>query len=200
MNPNYQTHTIAHYDTNAQRFSERSLGIDMQQDYERFIKHLPAGALILDAGCGAGRDIKYFKSQGFEVDAFDASAELVAIATRVAKQPVRNSTFAKLSDKARFDGIWASASLLHLNETDLTEALQKLWCALKPGGHMFMSFKYGEGEASSEGRYFLYQTEQTLRARIADLANAKIVELWQSAPRGMLTQTSQWIQVIVTKA
>ena len=41
---------------------------------------LPAGARILDAGCGSGRDAKAFAALGHRVTAFDASPELAALA------------------------------------------------------------------------------------------------------------------------
>ncbi|WP_412707499.1 methyltransferase domain-containing protein [Candidatus Rickettsia kedanie] len=37
---------------------------------------------MLDAGCGVGRDTKYFLGQGYQVTAFNGSSEMVKLATK----------------------------------------------------------------------------------------------------------------------
>ena len=75
-----QNDTIAYYDSYAEKFFSETQAVDMAPLHDRFLAHLPAGAHILDAGCGSGRDTKIFHAQGHRVTAFDASAELVALA------------------------------------------------------------------------------------------------------------------------
>ncbi len=48
--------------------------------HERFLRHAPRSARILDAGCGVGRDALAFTERGYSVVAFDASAEMVRLA------------------------------------------------------------------------------------------------------------------------
>ena len=49
-------------------------------------ERLPAGASVLDAGCGEGRNARFLAARGFQVDAFDVSAagidKLVRMAAR----------------------------------------------------------------------------------------------------------------------
>jgi 2-polyprenyl-3-methyl-5-hydroxy-6-metoxy-1,4-benzoquinol methylase len=52
--------TIEYYNSKAQDFYERTIRLDLKDGYNLFLKHLPQGARILDAGCGSGRDSKYF--------------------------------------------------------------------------------------------------------------------------------------------
>ena len=73
--------SIDYYNQNAATFAEGTLAVDMQPLYQRVLPLLPAGAYIVDAGCGAGRDARYFVQQGYRVSAFDGSAELAAIAS-----------------------------------------------------------------------------------------------------------------------
>lgn len=68
--------TVRYYDSHATHFVEGTLHVDMSSLRGRFLAHVPAGGLILDAGCGSGRDSKAFLDAGFRVRAFDASSEL----------------------------------------------------------------------------------------------------------------------------
>jgi len=52
--------TINYYDVNAKEFYERTINSDMLELQQKFLSNLPAKAHILDAGCGVGRDTKYF--------------------------------------------------------------------------------------------------------------------------------------------
>ena len=45
-----------------------------------------------------------------------------------------------------FEGIWACTSLLHLRAAELPAIAARLPIALRPGGFLYMSFKYGIGE------------------------------------------------------
>ena len=65
--------TIAYYNDNAEGFFLETAGVDMSDLHRRFLMAIPAGGLILDAGCGSGRDSKAFLAQKYRVRAFDAS-------------------------------------------------------------------------------------------------------------------------------
>ena len=70
--------------------------------------------IILDFGCGSGRDTKAFLDAGFRVDATDGSAELCALASSYTGIRVRQMLFNELDAVDQYDGIWACASILHL--------------------------------------------------------------------------------------
>ena len=69
-----------YYRQNAEPFFSATVQVDMTPLHERFLATLPAGARILDAGCGSGRDAKAFAERGHAVAAFDASPELARLA------------------------------------------------------------------------------------------------------------------------
>ena len=52
--------SIGYYDKNAKDFHDRTIHADVQELYEKFLEHLPLHGRILDAGCGVGRDAKFF--------------------------------------------------------------------------------------------------------------------------------------------
>ncbi|HEX3916630.1 MAG TPA: class I SAM-dependent methyltransferase, partial [Caulobacteraceae bacterium] len=75
------TDSTSWYDANGQLFVARTSdeGL-MAGDLRRFAELLPAGGAVLEAGCGWGRDAKALHAAGFQVTAFDGSAEMVRLA------------------------------------------------------------------------------------------------------------------------
>ena len=81
------------YNINAKDFYERTVSLDIKNLYEPFLERIEKGAHILDAGCGSGRDTKYFLDQGYKVSAFDASSEMVKLASALTGEPVETKMF-----------------------------------------------------------------------------------------------------------
>lgn len=135
MNPVRET--LAYYSRNAQDFFDSTVTVDIAEIRGRFTARIPSGGLILDAGCGSGRDAKAFKELGYRVRAFDACPELVALAKQHAGTEVELRTFADVEETAVYDGIRACASLLHVPADDLPATLGQLWQSLKPGGVLY---------------------------------------------------------------
>lgn len=154
--------TINYYNQHAQEFCENTKNADMSHVLEKFIAHLPQNALILDAGCGSGRDSKYFLGKGFQVEAFDASEELCKIASEHIGQEVKCMTFQEMTDANKYDGIWACASLLHVCKAELPDVMKRLVQALKENGVLYVSFKYGDGEREKDGRFFNDYNEENV--------------------------------------
>lgn len=145
---------INYYNNNAKEFIDRTINIDMGICQNKFMSLLKQGACILDAGCGSGRDSKFFKEHGFNVTAIDASSEMCRLASEYTGLLVECISFNEIEYNNKFDGIWACASLLHIEKNKLPELLKKFNKALKPGGVMYASFKYGNTEEKRLGRFF----------------------------------------------
>ena len=193
------TDTLRYYETHASAFFSDTQGVDMAPLYRRFLAHLPAGAHILDAGCGSGRDSLAFHQQGYRVTAFDASAKLVELATAHTGLPIGQRSFDEVSEIAAYDGIWACASLLHLPESALAHSLQQLWRALKPGGVFYLSFKYGNSEREHHGRHFTDANENRLAAWLAGLADISSTETWISEDQRP-DRTERWLNALLFRA
>ena len=103
--------TLDYYDQNAEGFAAGTLDVKFTAIQDRFLGYLAPGALILDFGCGSGRDSRYFLSRGYKVEACDGSEQMVKIAEKTAGIPVKQMLFDELSEVERYDGIFACASL-----------------------------------------------------------------------------------------
>ena len=84
-----QERTISYYDENAATFCEGTRNADMSETRGRFLQYLKPNALILDAGCGSGRDSKAFMESGYRVVAIDGSKEMCRQASAYLGQEVQ---------------------------------------------------------------------------------------------------------------
>lgn len=171
---------VDYYDTHAEGFFNNTVSADMAATRARFCRHLPDGARILDAGCGSGRDTAAFVANGYQVTAFDASGEMVKLASAYLGFPALQMRFEDVCWKDEFDGIWACASLLHVANDALPSVLRKLADALRPGGVLYGSFKQGTGEVERDGRRFTNHTTVTLSATMQAVSALSPLEVWES--------------------
>ena len=192
----WRKETLDYYDQAPERFAAGTLTADMSDTRSRFAAHLPPNGLILDFGCGSGRDTKAFLEAGFRVEAIDGSAELCALASAYTGIQVRNMLFRELDEVNRYDGIWACASILHLPRTELVDVLGRLKMALKTGGILYASFKYGTFEGMRTGRYFTDFTEETLKAFWEPATSMKIFDLWITEDVRPGRKEEKWINLL----
>ena len=189
------SNTLDYYNKNAKEYFDNTVDADMSDCYQKFLKYLPEGAYILDAGCGSGRDSKYFLSLGYRVKAIDGSKKMCELASDYLGQEVENVNFNDIDYDQEFDGIWACASLLHVYKDDIGSVILKMRNALRDEGVMHASFKYGDSDRISNERYFNDQNEDTIRELFK---NFSIEEVWLSEDV-RTDRTDKWVNVIVKK-
>ena len=199
------TPTLDYYNRNSGKFTVSTVDVEFTDIQDWFLKYLEPGALILDFGCGSGRDSKYFLSKGYKVEACDGSEEMVRIASETAGIPVRRMLFEELSEVERYDGIFACASILHVPYAGLSDILARVERALKTGGILYVSFKYGTFEGERNGRYFTDMTmerlEECLKACGGENAGSKL-EIVESRITGDVRPgrgDEKWLNVILRK-
>lgn len=166
-----------YYNSNARDYGQTTKNLDLSFLYNLFLPYLPKKAKLLDAGCGSGRDTKHFLEQGYEVVAFDGAPAMARYASGITGIDVQHRTFADIDEINEYDGIWASASLIHIKKDELSFAFENLKRALKLGGYWYMSFRKGETDVNEGDRYFNDQTKESLSQLITDLGGLDIVML-----------------------
>ncbi len=191
--------TIMYYNEHASEFITETINIDIRGTQNHFLSLLPRCAHVLDFGCGSGRDIKYFRSRGFRAEGLDASDEMCYRASQYTETKVRKMLFQDLADIASFDGIWASASMLHLPTEEIAPVLWKMANAAVDNGILYLSFRYGEAEGMRGARYYNDMTEGKFRKILSRVTNLKLEESWISADVKPGCEKDKWLNVLLRK-
>lgn len=191
-----QDTTLSWYRDNAIQYAEETRNSLVLDALWEFLSRMKEGGTILDYGSGSGRDSAYFLDKGFSVDSLDGSAEMKAQAERLFGIKVKLSSFLSLEEKEKYDGIWAQASILHLEEHDLRVALTLIERALKRDGVFYSSFRKGEEDGYENGRWYTNMTERRFLSFLP--ASLYVEKIWESQDvRPGVSRT--WLSIICRK-
>jgi len=165
-----------------------------------FMGQLPPGGSVLELGCGAGNHLAEMLARGFKVRATDGSPEMADIAAKRINHPVEAMLFDELDENAAYDGVWASACLLHAPRNELAGILRRIHRALKPDGLFYASYKAGESDGrDSLGRYYNYPSREWLEATYAASGPWRHVKTDVSVGKGFDDAPSTMLHVVVRK-
>lgn len=160
-----------------------------------FIAACPTGGKVLDLGSGPGAYAVIMAEAGLQVEALDASPEMVA---RIADLPGitrRVATFDEVDGEDIYDGIWASFSLLHAPRDAFLRHLAALARALRPGGPFFIGLKRGRGGGRDRlGRHYEYYERADLEALLID-AGFTPHRHWTGVAAGLSGHKEGWIVI-----
>ena len=191
-----QDTTLSWYRDNAIQYAEETRNSLVLDALWEFLSRMKEGGTILDYGSGSGRDSAYFLDKGFSVDSLDGSAEMKAQAERLFGIKVKLASFLSLEEKDKYDGIWAQASILHLEEHDLRVALTLIERALKRDGVFYSSFRKGEEDGYEKGRWYTNMTERRFLSFLP--ASLYVEKIWESQDvRPGVSRT--WLSIICRK-
>lgn len=191
--------TLDYYNSKAKDFVSDTVDVAFTEMQDTFLEYIPADGKILDFGCGSGRDAKYFLSKGYDVDAIDGSEELCGIASEYTGIHVKQMLFEELDEVEVYDGVWACASILHVEKKQLPDIMIKIATATKKGGIVYTSFKYGDFEGVRNGRFFTYLTEKSFEDLLRNVPELVIEKLWISADVRAERGGEQWLNIVLKK-
>ena len=157
--------TQVQYDLSAREWLERSGGAERPgfwpEEMRQFIENLRGEKSVLEVGCGPATDGRFLEKAGAKVISMDYSAAMLGLAREINPQAVLSKMdMHNLGFKDNtFDGFWATACLLHLENPD--RAVRELIRVTKHGGVGFISVKEGDGENVDQrtGYYYHYHRD-----------------------------------------
>lgn len=191
--------TLLAYATRAGEYADRFSQDKPGQDLRAFMSELPAGARVLDLGCGPGQAAAFLQRAGFRVDALDASPEMARIARRRFGLKVRVAPFSELDAEDEYDGIFANFSLLHVSRAEFPGQLGRVARALRKRGLLHLGMKTGQGERrDSLGRFYAYYTEAELERHL-EKAGFEPLAQRQGIEAGLAGQPEPWIVIRARK-
>jgi SAM-dependent methyltransferase len=145
-------------------------GIDIHLFDQLLRGRMPRGSVVLDAGCGAGRNLVFFLREGYEILGADASSHAIAATRALAAQlapalPPENFRVEPVEAMSFGHGVAdvvISSAVLHFARDDehFGAMLRGTWQALRPGGVFFCRVAGRAGmerdaRALGDGRYGL---------------------------------------------
>ncbi len=193
--------TLNHYNRSAKGFREGTWDHDVTQNYDALLSELHGEPphSVLDLGCGPGRDLTYFKAQGLEAVGLDGSKEFVEMAhTETGCEVWRQNFLALDLPTARFDGVFANASLFHVPSQEVPRVLSELYATLKPGGVLFCSNPRGDNrEGFNQERYGCYHDLGTWRDFVTTAGFVEIRHYFR--PPGLPRDQQPWLATVWRK-
>ena len=164
--------TIRAYDKLSQKYVQLwGESTCMEKALKCFLAKIPDGSLILDLGCGVGRDMYHLLREGYSVVGVDLSmgmlneARGLAPEVRIGLMDIRQLAL----KSSTFDGVWANASLLHIPSGDLVTAICETRRVMKLGAELFLSMQDGAGEAvDPDGRLFVRYSQNQICTLIVE--------------------------------
>ncbi len=194
--------TIAEYDRMAAAYRRGTADHDVSQNIAALLEAIKGEApyVILDLGCGPGRDLRQFTALGHEAVGLDGSRVLSAMARANTDCEVLHQDFLALKlPSARFDGIFANASLFHVPSSQLARVLGDLAATLKPGGVLFCSNPPGLNEEGwVGGRYGCFHEFETWRAYVCAAGFHELHHYYR--PPGRPRAEQPWLATVWRKS
>ena len=161
---------------------------------------------MLEVGSGSGRDALALEQAGLSVRRTDITPAFVDLLHQAGHpadrlDPLRDDLADPYAPHAAYDGVWANASLLHVDRDDLPTVLARLAQATREDGALFVSVKEGDGEDWSihgnvtAPRFFTFWRDEPLRS-VAEAAGWHVREIVRTRGR----DEEQWLEVMATRA
>jgi SAM-dependent methyltransferase len=192
------TETLAHYEQRASEFHASTRDHDVSQNIAALLRHIEGQAplSILDFGCGPGRDLKAFSALGHTAVGLEGAASFAALARAESGCEVWQQDFLNLDiPAARFNGIFANASLFHVPSQSLPGVLRQLCACLKPRGVLFSSNPHGNNEEGwNRGRYGAYHDLETWRGYVGAAGFTELEHYYR--PTGLPREQQPWLATV----
>ena len=190
--------TIDVYNAKVEEYSQMG-GFTTNKHLKDFVKLQNNNNKILDLGCGHGAAASYMIKAGLKCHAVDASPKMVELANKKFKINAEVCTFDELNPDLRFNGVYASFSLLHVNRDNFLKILKKIKNMLLTSGYLGLGMKLGCGtERDTIGRFYSYYSEDELVTYL-DNIDVTIVSRYSGQSKGLAGNIQPWIFLIGQK-
>jgi len=188
--------TIAAYQADAAAYAAGTTAVpdSVALDLDEFAERVVAGGRVLEIGSGPGRDARELESRGLVVRRTDITPAFVDL---MRADGFEADVVDPLVDDlgGPWDGVWASAVLIHLARDEMPVLLSRLRAATASGATLYLSVQEGDGEGwNTRGhvtgaRHFTFWREEELR-RMLDAAGWRVDLLRRSE-----TANGTWLDV-----
>ena len=172
------------YQKKYKSYHEKTFSIDPSDFLAPLAERLTAGAIVIDVGCGSGRDLLWMKKKGFNVIGFDRSPGLVKLARKNVGCEVIEGDFETYDfSEISADAIMLIGALVHIPYDRFLDIFRNIISSLSDFGKILITLKEGTGtRTDEEGRTFYLWKDEKARA-IFNSLGFKVCDFSRSASK-----------------
>ena len=135
--------TIEFYNKNAHRYAEWRSKESADLSQRIFLNEVKLNGKIIDLGCGTGEKAIWFNKKGLKVDAVDASLEMLEKFKQFKDINTKQIDLSKIMFLKKYDGVWASFSIQHLERNIQDSLIKKISNTLNKNGIFYIGIHEG---------------------------------------------------------
>ncbi|WP_319560699.1 class I SAM-dependent methyltransferase [Marispirochaeta sp.] len=202
--------TLTYYQKNAAELARRYEQAEVPDLHLALQKTFPAASRLLEIGCGTGREASFMYSRGYDIICIEPSRPMLEEAlcrhpeleNRLFEGYVPGKLPEDLNTGESYDGVYAVASLMHLQQKELAPVFKLIRKLLKPGGGFLFSVPLSrpdliESGYDTVGRFFLLISEDEWICRLEEAGFRNIRTA--SNPDGMGRGSITWLTCVGEK-
>ena len=194
--------TLEDYNRNADSFRIGTQDHDVSQNIAALLEYIRGEPpfVLLDFGCGPGRDLKTLKALGHRPIGVDGSQRFVAMAREESACEVWQQDFLRLSlPREHFDGVFANAALFHVPRQELPRVLAQLHATLKIDGVLMSSNPRGSDEEGwQRDRYGVFHSLESWRRFMTQAGFTELAHYYR--PAGLPCEQQPWLATVWRKS
>jgi len=187
------------YDVIAPEYAARTNapGAKLTELMAAFTERLPRAAMVLDAGCGPGRDTRLLRAGGLRAVGVDLALGMLRMAgpAPVAVGDMRRLPIRDLA----VDGVWCQAALLHVPRADVPAVLAEFARVTCPGGVLHLGVSEGDGEGWEGDAYGSDRSRWYVHHRSEPLSDHLEAAGWRVCARSRAVTKRRWLYLLATR-
>ena len=195
--------TIKAYEKIAEKYNEINYDNSVMIEELTFFLENLQGDIVLDVGCGHGRDCEFLSQNGVVTIGLDLSVELLKIARKRSMNSsylLADMRYPPIKEKT-CNGLWVCASFHHIEKEDASETIRRFFEILVPEGIIFFSVKKGDFTGFENcNRY------EGMRRFYSYYSNKEAIELLTNSGFYIISQFNDidikernWVNIFATK-
>ena len=149
--------TLAYYKNHAKTLAKEYESAQVAHIHELLLNTFTPRSSLLEIGCGSGRDANFLHNNGYNIIAIDGSKEMIVEAKQCHPELTGKLKTMIIPDQlhfepSSFDGVYSIATLMHLNQDEIDQTLEKITMILKANGRFLFSVPLQRNDIDDQGK------------------------------------------------
>jgi len=201
----FSNKTLKYYQNNAPNLTNRYETADVSKMQNELLSIVAKCSSVLELGCGSGRDASFLKGNlpSLQLTATDGSNKMLDSASALHPRLTRHLKQIKIPSQLlnitkKFDCVYSIATLMHLNESEITETLSNITELLNNKGILFISVcTHRNQQQEKDKRTFTLRTAKWWEGQLIN--NGFIVSRINQNSDGLKRDKTIWLNITAVK-